>query len=105
MCVSIKCEGNCLIPTESVMSNSSNCGKRKTWKNGRCERVFLYIVQTSRIPDPVEINKNKNGTEILENEIDNELPWQGTTQPAPSQGLSWVDNKALTEELSDYNSD
>ena len=65
----------------------------------------MYIVQTSRIPYPVEINKDENGTEILENEIDNELPWESTTQPAPSQGLSWFDNKALTEDLSDYNSD
>ena len=74
MCVSIKCEGNCLIPSESVMSDSSNCGKRKTWKNGRCERVFLNIVQTFRISDPVEIIKNENGTEILENENNTELP-------------------------------
>ena len=94
-----KCEGNCLIPRENVISDSSNCGKHKTWRNGRCERrVFLYIVQTFRIPDPVEIIKNENGTEILENENDTELSWEGTTQPAPSKGLSWFENKALTEE-------
>ena len=79
MCVSIKCKGNCLIPRESVISDSSNCGKRKTWKNGRCERVFLYIVRTSRIPDPAEKLMNENVTEILENDNDTELPWQGTT--------------------------
>ena len=99
MCVSIKCEGNCLIPRESVISDSSNCGKRRTWRNGRCERsIFLYIV---RISDPVKIIKNENGTEILENENDTELPSEGTTQPAHSEGLSMVDNKAMTEELSD----
>ena len=71
MCSSIKCEANCLIPRESVIRNSSPCGKRKTWKNGRCERVFLHIVQIS---EPVEIIENENSTEILEDENDTELP-------------------------------
>ena len=67
MCFSIKCEGNCLIPCESVISNSSPCGKRKTMEEWKMWEGFLVYCA-------VEIIENENGTEIIEDENGTELP-------------------------------